>query len=181
MCYISPKIQRSTCNRSIINKCYWIITTLNLYRWILNSCDCYKSNNYKLSLPSILHRMKLIFTKNCKHVSNIAKNCKHVSNITKNCKQVSNIHEIFMNRYSFDRISWESTQIKLYIGFGGMKYFYLLASNFVVSTKCSDPWVLEFVVSNTTDISQWENCISLDFNFHGLSEPWNPQKLECHD
>ena len=38
MCYISPKIQRSTCNRSIINKCYWIITTLNLYRWILNSC-----------------------------------------------------------------------------------------------------------------------------------------------
>ena len=86
------------------------------------SCDCYKSNNYKLSLPSILHRMKLNFTKNCKHVSNIAKNCKHVSNITKNCKQVSNItknckhvsniHEIFMNRYSFDRISWESTQIK---------------------------------------------------------------------
>jgi len=42
---------------------------------------------------------------------------------------------------------------------------------FLVSTKCIDPWVLKFVVSNTTDNSQWENCISMDFNFRGLSEP----------
>ena len=27
----------------------------------------------------------------------------------------------------------------------------------------------------------WENCISLVFNFHGLSEPQNPQKLESHN
>ena len=36
---------------------------------------------------------------------------------------------------------------------------------FVVSTKGSDPWVLEFVVSTITGNNQWENCISLDFNF----------------
>jgi hypothetical protein len=34
----------------------------------------------------------------------------------------------------------------------------------MVSTECSDLWVLEFVVSNTTGNNQWENCISLDFN-----------------
>ena len=28
---------------------------------------------------------------------------------------------------------------------------------------------------------QWENCISLDFYFRGLSEPRNPRKLEPHD
>jgi hypothetical protein len=42
------------------------------------------------------------------------------------------------------------------------------------------PWVLEFVVSNTTDINKWENCISLDLNVCGLSEPRNPRKLEPH-
>ena len=52
---------------------------------------------------------------------------------------------------------------------------------FVVSTKCIDPWVHEFVVSNITGNSQWENCISLDFNVHGLSGPRNPRKLEPHD
>jgi hypothetical protein len=31
----------------------------------------------------------------------------------------------------------------------GGKYFCSLASLFVISTKCSDPWVLEFVVSST--------------------------------
>ena len=63
-------------------------------------------------------------------------------------------------------------------------YFYSLTPIFVVSTKCIDPWVLEFVVSNitaNTGNNQWENCISLDFNFHGLSEPPNPRKLESHD
>jgi len=40
-----------------------------------------------------------------------------------------------------------------------------LAPIFVVSTKYIDPWILEFLVSNTTDNSQWENCILLDFNF----------------
>jgi hypothetical protein len=48
----------------------------------------------------------------------------------------------------------------------------------VVSAKCIDPWLLEFVVSNTTGINQWDNCISLDFNFRDLSEPQNPRKLE---
>jgi hypothetical protein len=51
----------------------------------------------------------------------------------------------------------------------------------VVSTKCIDPWILEFVVSNTTGNSQWENCISFDFNFRSLDEPQNPRKLEPHD
>jgi hypothetical protein len=35
---------------------------------------------------------------------------------------------------------------------------------FVVSTKCIDPWVLEFVVSNITDNNQWENCISTEYS-----------------
>jgi len=45
------------------------------------------------------------------------------------------------------------------------KYFYSLAHIFVVSTKCIDPWVLEFVVSNITGNNQWEYCISLDLIF----------------
>jgi hypothetical protein len=39
-----------------------------------------------------------------------------------------------------------------------------LATISVVSTKCIDPRVLEFVVSNATGNNQWENCISLHFN-----------------
>ena len=41
----------------------------------------------------------------------------------------------------------------------------------MVSTKC---------ISNTTGNvnNQWENCISLDFNFHSLSKLRNPRKLE---
>ena len=54
-----------------------------------------------------------------------------------------------------------------------LKYFYLLAPIFVVSAKGIDPWVLEFMVSNTTG-NKWGNCISLDFNFRALSEPQNP-------
>ena len=42
---------------------------------------------------------------------------------------------------------------------------FVVGHNFVVSTKCIDPRVLEFVVSNTTGNNQWENCISLDFIF----------------
>ena len=42
---------------------------------------------------------------------------------------------------------------------------FVVGTNFVVSTKCIIPWVLEFVVSNTTGNNQWDNCISLDFNF----------------
>jgi hypothetical protein len=38
---------------------------------------------------------------------------------------------------------------------------------FVVSTKYIDPWILEFVVSNVTANNQCENCILLDFNFLG--------------
>jgi len=37
------------------------------------------------------------------------------------------------------------------------------------------------MVSNTIGNNQWENCISLDFNIHGLSEPRNPRKLEPYD
>jgi len=44
------------------------------------------------------------------------------------------------------------------------KYFCSLAPVFVISTKCSDPWVLEFVVSSTIGNSLWEHCISLDLN-----------------
>ena len=50
----------------------------------------------------------------------------------------------------------------------------------MVSTKCIDPWVLELVVSNTRGNNKWEKCISLDFNFRGLSETRKPQKLEAH-
>jgi hypothetical protein len=49
-----------------------------------------------------------------------------------------------------------------------VKYFYLFPPIFVVSIKWIDPWVLEFTVSNTTGNNQWENYISLDFNFRGL-------------
>jgi hypothetical protein len=38
----------------------------------------------------------------------------------------------------------------------------------MVSTKCIDPWVLDFVVSNITGNNQWENGISVDFYFCGL-------------
>ena len=60
-------------------------------------------------------------------------------------------------------------------------FFKSLAPILVVSTKCSDPWILEFLVSNTTGNNQWENCISLDCNFLDFSEPQIPQKLEPHD
>jgi hypothetical protein len=61
------------------------------------------------------------------------------------------------------------------------RHFYSLAPIFVVSAKCIDPWVLEFMVSNTTGNNQWENCIPLDFSFCGLSEPKNPRKLKPDD
>ena len=44
-----------------------------------------------------------------------------------------------------------------------------------------DLWVLEFMISNITGNNQRGNCITLDFNFRGLSEPRNQQKLEPHD
>ena len=63
--------------------------------------------------------------------------------------------------------------------------FYCCESIFIrwhaFSSKCIDPWALEFVVSNTTGNNQWENYISLDFNFCDLSEPQNPRKLETYD
>jgi len=61
------------------------------------------------------------------------------------------------------------------------KYFYSLAPIFVVFTKCIDPWVLEFIVSNTTGNNKWGNCISLDFYFRGISGPRNQWKLEPQD
>jgi hypothetical protein len=53
------------------------------------------------------------------------------------------------------------------------KYLYSLAPIFVVSAKYIDPWVFEFVLSNSTDNNQWENCISLHFLFRGLSVAFN--------
>jgi hypothetical protein len=53
--------------------------------------------------------------------------------------------------------------------------------NFVISTKCVDPWDFEFVVSNITDNNQWENCTSFDFYFRGLSGQRNQWKLEPQD
>jgi len=41
-----------------------------------------------------------------------------------------------------------------------VKVLLFLTPIFVVSTKCIDPWVLEFLVSNITSKNQWENCIS---------------------
>jgi hypothetical protein len=60
-------------------------------------------------------------------------------------------------------------------------YFYLLAPIFVVFTKYIDPWDLEFMVSTITGNNQWENCISLEFNFRALIAPRNQRKLEPHD
>lgn len=54
------------------------------------------------------------------------------------------------------------------------KYFYLLAPISVVSAKCLDPRVLQFVVSNITCNSQWDNCVSFDFSLLRVSEPWHP-------
>jgi hypothetical protein len=51
----------------------------------------------------------------------------------------------------------------------------------VVSTKCIDPWDLEFMVSTITGNNQWENCISLEFNVRALIAPRNQRKCEPHD
>jgi hypothetical protein len=61
------------------------------------------------------------------------------------------------------------------------RYFYSLAPFSGVSTKYIDSWVLEFVISNITGNNHWENCISLDFSFCGLSGPPNQRTLEPHD
>ena len=45
------------------------------------------------------------------------------------------------------------------------KYFYSLAPIFVVSTKCIDPWVLEFVVSNITGDHQMGKLYFVGFFF----------------
>ena len=80
----------------------------------------------------------------------------------------------------YHRTYWKRKTVNKYI-YILWKCFYSLVPIFVVSTKCIDPWVLEFVVSNITGNNQWENCILFDFNFRGLSGPRNPQKLEPHD
>ena len=74
--------------------------------------------------------------------------------------------------------------IKLYQGIdykGTMQVFVFVGTNFRGFYKCIDPWLLEFVVSNTKGNNQLKNCSSLDFNFRGLSQPLNPRKLESHD
>ena len=62
---------------------------------------------------------------------------------------------------------------------GTVKVLIFVGHNLSCSTTCSDLWVLEFVISNITGNNRWENCISLDFNFCGLSEPRNPQKFKA--
>lgn len=46
---------------------------------------------------------------------------------------------------------------------------------FMIFAKGIDSRVLEFVASNTVQNNQWKNCIQLDFNFGGFSEPQNPR------
>jgi hypothetical protein len=93
------------------------------------------------------------------------------------CLRVFIISQQFFN-YIIKLIGRGKLSTNIYILW---KCFYSLAPIFVVFYKCIDPWVLEFVVSNTTDNNQWENCILFDFNFRGLSEQRNPQKLEPHN
>jgi hypothetical protein len=69
----------------------------------------------------------------------------------------------------------QSSEIEFTVGLGEgptpsmydllSKFFYSLAPFFVLSTKCIDPWVLEFVVSNVTGNNHWENYILFFFNF----------------
>jgi hypothetical protein len=54
-----------------------------------------------------------------------------------------------------------------------VKVLLLVDTNFhSFSTKCIDPWVLEFMISNITSSNQWKICISL---------LRNQRKLEPHD
>jgi hypothetical protein len=82
------------------------------------------------------------------------------------CFIAENFHSIHTNGVQFC-IMW--------------KYFCSLAILFVISTKCSAPWVLEFVVSSTIGDSQWDNCISLIFRLcvshkiHEIHENKNPK------
>jgi hypothetical protein len=48
---------------------------------------------------------------------------------------------------------------------------------FLISTKCIDSWLLEFVVSIITCNNQWENCISLEFDFCGFKWTTKSAKL----
>ena len=54
-------------------------------------------------------------------------------------------------------------------------YFYSLAPIFVVSTKCIDPWVLEIVVSNTTENNQWQTLYFVGFLFSWFK--WTTKSL----
>ena len=62
-----------------------------------------------------------------------------------------------------------------------VKVLQFVGLNFVVSTKCIAPWVIEIVFSNTADNHQWEHFISLDYDFRSLSKLRNPRKLEPND
>jgi hypothetical protein len=62
------------------------------------------------------------------------------------------------------------------------KSFYSFTPNFVVSTKCIDPWVIEFVVSKTLKaIINGKIVFRVIFYFHGFSGPRNQRKLEPRD
>jgi len=50
-----------------------------------------------------------------------------------------------------------------------MIYFYSFAPIFMVSAKCIDPWLLEFVVRNTKTNNDWTRSILLDLSFRGFS------------
>jgi hypothetical protein len=62
------------------------------------------------------------------------------------------------------------------------KSFYSFTPNFVVSTKCIDPWVIEFVVSKTLQATiNGKIVFGGIFYFHGFSGPRNQRKLEPRD
>jgi len=46
-----------------------------------------------------------------------------------------------------------------------VKVLLFVGTNFRGSTECIDPWVLEFVVSNTTGNNQWEKLYFVGFLF----------------
>jgi hypothetical protein len=67
----------------------------------------------------------------------------------------------------------------LKINLNTVKILYFVGTNFRGFYK--KQWSMGSWIHDITDNNEWESCISLDFYFHGLSEPQNQRKLEPHD
>ena len=80
------------------------------------------------------------------HCKNMAFRCNHCSNVF---KWPDSLRRHVLKVHPGRRSKWIITTVILW------KYFHSLAPIFVVSLKCIDPWILEFVVSNITGNSQW--------------------------